>query len=99
MVGCSHSIDAQYKHAYRGVFVSPFDYDMALGYAELARVVLKYGGQITEEQKIALRRIERLESLGGIQQPVQISEEEILEFIETLKDKSPSQALFPRRLF
>ena len=92
MVECQYSrTTGLYKRAYRGVFVSPFDYDMALGKAELARVVLEYGGQITEEQKIAMERIDRLESLGGIQQPVQISEEEILKFIETLKNKSPIQ--------
>ncbi|MBI2043052.1 hypothetical protein HYT25_01550 [Candidatus Pacearchaeota archaeon] len=81
----------RYEFTYRGVFVSPFDYDMTLGSAELARVVLKYGGQITEEQKIAMERIDRLESLGGIREPPKISQEEILNFIETSKAKLPIQ--------
>ena len=86
MVGCQYAgTTGLYEHTYRGVFASPFDYDMALYDSKLAKIVLKYGGQITEEQKIVLDGIDKLESLGGIQKPIDMSvaERELQDFIKS----------------
>jgi len=66
VVGCHGGSRVDYERVYRGVFVSPLDYDLNMSNVTLARLRECHGREPTEEQRKAISRLERLEELGGI---------------------------------
>ena len=56
----------QYAVTYKGVFTSPFDYDMDMCLVHLAGLMESARLQISEEQKGAISRFEELKRRGGI---------------------------------
>ena len=56
----------QYEIIYRGIFASPFDYDMNMHKVRIAKLKELDGKPIDEEEQKAVERLKRLEDLGGI---------------------------------
>jgi len=100
VIGCYDGSRADYKRAYRGVFASPFDYDLNMSSVRLARLKEISGRQPTEEQRKAILRLERFEELGGINErylhpnePITDEElESILKEAEPFKPQNLSQS-------
>ncbi len=60
-----------YDNMYRGVFVSPLDYNIAASRAALADLKEKHSSPLTDKEEFARQRIRELERLGGIKQQSQ----------------------------
>ncbi|MCX6749460.1 MAG: hypothetical protein NTW17_01795 [Candidatus Pacearchaeota archaeon] len=58
---------AHYQTMYRDVFVSPLDYDIACCDALVAELNRLAGKPLTGGQIESIRRLEKLESLGGLE--------------------------------
>nr|QBM01268.1 hypothetical protein [uncultured archaeon] len=60
-----------YNNMYRGVFVSPLDYNISASRAALADLKEKHDSPLTDKEKFANERIRELERLGGVEQQPQ----------------------------
>lgn len=87
----------KYAHMYRGIFVNPLDYDIAESIHGLARLKKMAGLPITEREEKDFKRINQLERLGGIQEPLgPMTAEDMKELLAIgeslrLKQQIPSQ--------
>lgn len=75
---------------YRGVFLSPLDYDLALSYAELARLKKEADKSLSQEEIRACERLKKLEVLGGIRK-CSCSLSDFNTFIESLPEAKVTQ--------
>lgn len=63
---------------YRGVFASPFEYDISLSYEKLTRVKEKAGIPLTDFDIQNIERLRKLDELGGVRKPLTQKEFESL---------------------
>ena len=56
----------RYEQMYRGVFLSPLDYDLTLTIAESAKIKLLCSEHLDQEERTAIYKIDRLTQLGGL---------------------------------
>jgi hypothetical protein len=75
-------LSRRYRVIYRGVFASPFDYDMACCDELVAKLNHLEGKPLTEGQKESIGRLEKLKSLGGIREITRFDLGEFLKAFE-----------------
>ena len=83
-----------YKHKYRGIFSSEFEYDLASNQRDLAELRKNEGNSLDEEQIDACARLEKLEELGGIREwpSGPLSDEDSNSLIEIFQNYRESHA-------